>query len=521
MKNTSTILIVDDQESSRQVLRGLLLNDGYNLAFATNGEEALGLAAELLPDLILLDVMMPGMNGFEVCQKLRLDPHLSEILIIMVTALDDKRSRLRGLEVGADDFVNKPVDAAELKARVKTITRLNRHRRLRSLELQAERDRTRAILEALGEAVVVTDIDGYIQYLNPAAITLTGFSAKEALGQDWRVWQTEETQTKLKTQILSTLFAGETWYGEVVNRRKDGSTYDAALTIAPLFTPANHAGSTIMGFVSVQRDITPLKQAERSKNEFVSNVSHELRTPLSVITLISDNLEGLYDRLDDAKRRKMIRDIQKHTESLNNLIGDVLEISRIDSGRISMDREVLNLTQLAREQVEEILPLAQQKGQSIRVVGKKQLNVLGNQAQLQQIVRNLLNNAIKYTPDSGEIICTCAHLSIPNPDNSPEFYHQWPGCLELSPGKWATLRVIDNGAGINDDHVAYVFDRFYRAKSQQNIRGTGLGLSISRDLVKLHNGHIAVASEVGQGSVFAIYLPLIQRKVESPGERVG
>lgn len=514
MKSASTILIVDDQESSRQVLRGLLLSDSYHLVFAANGEEALTLAAELLPDLILLDVMMPGMNGFEVCQKLRLDPQLSEILIILVTALDDKRSRLRGIEVGADDFVNKPVDAAELKARVKTITRLNRHRRLRSLELQAERDRTRAILEALGEAVVVTDIDGYIQYLNPAAVTLTGFSVEEALGQDWRLWQTEETQTKLKGQILSTLFAGETWYGEVINRRKDGSTYDAALTIAPLFTPANHAASTIMGFVSVQRDITPLKQAERSKNEFVSNVSHELRTPLSVITLISDNLEGLYDRLDDTKRRKMIRDIQKHTESLNNLIGDVLEISRIDSGRISMDREILNLTQLAQEQVEEILPLAHQKSQSIRVIGKEQLDLLGNQAQLQQIVRNLLTNAIKYTPDCGEIICTCAPLSIPNPDDSPEFHHQWPGCGELSPGTWATLRVIDNGTGINGDHVPHVFERFYRAKAQQNIRGTGLGLSISRDLVKLHNGHIAVASEPGQGSVFAIYLPLIQRKVE-------
>lgn len=510
MKNASTILIVDDQESSRQVLRGLLINDGYNLAFATNGEEALRQAEELMPDLILLDVMMPGMNGFEVCQKLRLDPKLSEILIIMVTALDDKRSRLRGLEVGADDFVNKPVDAAELKARVKTITRLNRHRRLRSLELQAERDRTRAILEALGEAVVVTDIDGYIQYLNPATVALTGFSVEEALGQDWRLWQTEETQVKLKTQILTTLFAGETWFGEVINRRKDGSTYDAALTIAPLFTPANHTDPAIMGFVSVQRDITPLKQAERSKNEFVSNVSHELRTPLSVITLLSDNLDGLYDRLDDAKRRKMICDIQKHTESLNNLIGDVLEISRIDSGRIAMDREVLNLTQLAKEQVEEILPLVHQKGQSMQVMGKKPLNILGNRAQLQQIIRNLLNNAIKYTPDNGEIICTCALLSVPDPNVGPEFYRQWPNYSELTPGKWATLRVIDNGAGIKDDHVPHVFERFYRAKAQQNIRGTGLGLSISRDLVNLHNGHIAVASKLGQGSVFAIYLPLIK-----------
>lgn len=513
MKNQSTILIVDDQESARHVLRGLLMNDGYNLDFAATGEEALVKAAQLLPDLILLDVMMPGMNGFEACRRLRLDPKLSEVLIIMVTALDDKKSRLHGLEVGADDFINKPVDPAELRARVKTITRLNRHRRLRSLELRAERDRTQAILETLGEAVVVTDIDGYIQYLNPAAINLTGFSAEEALGQNWDVWQTEETQTKLNDQIFASLFAGQTWYGEVVNKRKNGTTYDAALTVAPLFAPVNHnAPPPIVGFVSVQRDITPLKQAERSKNEFVSNVSHELRTPLSVITLLSDNLDGLYDRLDEVKRRKMIRDIQKHTESLNNLIGDVLEISRIDSGRISMEREVIDLAKLAREQVEAMLPLVDKKDQSMQVTGSTQLNILGNRPQLQQIIRNLLNNAIKYTQDGGQIICDCSLVSLPITDADLDVISQWPGYNDLPNGQWVALRVIDTGVGIDQKHLSHVFERFYRAKAQQNIRGTGLGLSISRDLVELHQGKIAVASELGIGSAFAVYLPLLESK---------
>ncbi|MCB0190885.1 MAG: response regulator [Anaerolineae bacterium] len=518
MKNQSTILVVDDQESARHVLRGLLIKDGYNLHFAANGIEALDKAAELLPDLILLDVMMPGMNGFEACQKLRMDPKLSEVLIILVTALDDRQSRLKGIEAGADDFINKPVDPAELRARVKTITRLNRHRRLRSLELRAERDRTQAILETLGEAVIVTDTDGYIQYINPAAIKLTGFSTEEVLGQNWHIWQTEETQEKFEEQIFATLFAGKTWYGEVVNKRKNGTTYDAALTVAPLFTPAhNHENNVIVGFVSVQRDITPLKQAERSKNEFVSNVSHELRTPLSVITLLSDNLDGLYDRLDEEKRRKMIRDIQKHTESLNNLIGDVLEISRIDSGRISMEREVIDLSQLAREQIEEMLPLVHKKEQSMYVTGASRLNVLGNRAQLQQIIRNLLNNAIKYTEDGGEIVCYCARLSLPPASSRLNIASQWPNCEDLPAGQWAALRVVDTGVGIDQKHLPHLFERFYRAKAQQNIRGTGLGLSISRDLVELHGGKITVASEIDKGSVFAIYFPLVEnkRRVES------
>jgi DNA-binding response OmpR family regulator len=129
MRHSSTILIVDDEPAGRDTLEALLMAQGYNLAFASNGPEALAKAAELTPDLILLDVMMPGMDGFEVCRRLRTDPLLTEVPVIMVTALDDRDSRLRGIEAGADDFVTKPFDRAELRARVRTITRLNRYRR--------------------------------------------------------------------------------------------------------------------------------------------------------------------------------------------------------------------------------------------------------------------------------------------------------------------------------------------------------------------------------------------------------
>lgn len=130
MRNNSTILIVDDQFVGREVLRGLLIGQGYNLAFASNGPEALRLAAKLTPDLILLDIMMPGMNGFEVCRCLRGDPFLAEIPIMMITALDDEKSRLRGLKAGAEEFISKPFNEVELQVRVQTIMRLNRYRQL-------------------------------------------------------------------------------------------------------------------------------------------------------------------------------------------------------------------------------------------------------------------------------------------------------------------------------------------------------------------------------------------------------
>jgi PAS domain S-box-containing protein len=511
MNHTSTILIVDDQQNAREVLSELLAEEGYNLALASNGEEALAKAAELVPDLILLDVMMPGMDGFEVCQHLRADPLLAEVPVIMVTSLDDADSRLRGLEAGVDDFVAKPYSLAELQARVRSITRLNRQRRLRTLELQAQRDRTQAILQAVGEAVVVADVNGIIQYLNPAAVAVTGFTPEEALGRSWRLWQSEEAGDHLYDDILQMVCAGQTWRGEVVNKHKNGTLYHAALTVAPLSAPGSQ--DQPIGFVSVQRDITPLKNAERAKNEFVSNVSHELRTPLSVLTLVSDNLDTLYDRLSDDRRRKMIQDIQKHTQVLNELIGDVLEMSRIDSGRVSMERERVNLAQLARDEADKLLPLAQQKSQTLRVTGLDEVIVWGNNSQLRQVLRNLLNNAVKYTPDEGQIVCNCSALCPMSPSQAKVVEKEWPGVAGIHPDHWAALRVVDTGIGISQEHLPHLFERFYRVKAQQSIRGTGLGLAITRELVELHDGHIAVSSIPGEGSIFAVYLPLFAKDI--------
>jgi putative two-component system response regulator len=130
MEHKSTILIVDDDPGAREAMEALLFHEGYALNFASNGPEALTRAAELRPDLILLDVMMPDMDGFEVCQKLRASPFLAEVPVIMVTALDDRDSRLQGIESGADEFVSKPFDRIELRTRIRTIIRLNRYHQL-------------------------------------------------------------------------------------------------------------------------------------------------------------------------------------------------------------------------------------------------------------------------------------------------------------------------------------------------------------------------------------------------------
>jgi len=169
MEEKSTILIVDDDRAARETLDALLTGKGYHLEFASNGLEALNKATKLQPDLVLLDVLMPGINGFEVCRRLRADLQLSEVPVIMITSLDDRESRLQGLEAGADDFLTKPFDSIELRARIRTITRLNRYRHIMEKRAHFER-----LFDELPDGVIIVDYEGNILNINKAMLALLG-----------------------------------------------------------------------------------------------------------------------------------------------------------------------------------------------------------------------------------------------------------------------------------------------------------------------------------------------------------
>ncbi len=171
MNAPATILIVDDLAANRDTLVELLTADGFRLVEAGDGVHALALAAANPPDLILLDIMMPGMDGLEVCRRLRSDARLAEVPVIMVTSLDDQASRLAGLEAGADDFISKPFNRAELRARVRTITRLNRYRRLHE-----QRRQFQWIVEHTRDGYVVVNAADGILFANAGARTWLGLT---------------------------------------------------------------------------------------------------------------------------------------------------------------------------------------------------------------------------------------------------------------------------------------------------------------------------------------------------------
>lgn len=375
----------------------------------------------------------------------------------------------------------------------------------RTRELQQERDRTRAILEALGEAVIVVDLNDQVQYVNPAATALTGIGP-ESLPVSWNEWLQRQTDAyEALARMRAAVHAGRTWNDSLVLVRADGIAYDADMNAAPLFSP-DHPGRPI-GFVSVHRDITTMKVAERMKDQFVSNVSHELRSPTSLITMLAGSLEMLYPRLDDARRLEVIGDIRKHARDLSDLIGGVLEISRIDGGRIATDRQALDLALLAREEVEALAPAAQRKRLAFTIHAPQEVQVFGQTGQLRQVIRNLLTNAIKYTPEQGSIRCIATMLTLGAAEPVPPG-DVWPGSARLPEGRWAALCVRDTGIGIEPADLPHIFERFYRAQTQTDIPGTGLGLSIAWELVRLHGGYLDAHSTPGAGSAFAFYLPI-------------
>lgn len=422
------------------------------------------------------------------------------VLAVAATAPDAFAGRLGFLETIADLLGARLQNALLHQQTRERAAGLEEAVAERTLELQTERNRTQAILETVGESVIVTDLDGQMLFSNPATESLIGFWRDEILGQPiWRQWSAQ-ARKEIWPQARQALGGGQPWRGEVTGQRKDGARYVAALTGAPLYD--ERAAPQVTGAVWVQRDITSLKEAERLKDQFVSNVSHELRTPISIIALSCDNLDTFYDRLGDAQRRQLLRDIREQARLLGNLVEDILTVSRIDSGRVSLAKIPLDLARLAGEEVARQRSLAVERSQQLTFTVKTPPVTLGNEVQLQRVVRNLLDNAIKFTPTGGQIRCTC--------DVRSGVHAGGPDTAALPSATWAVVEIADDGIGIPADALPFLFERFYRVNVEWEVAGAGLGLPIARELVTLHGGWIDVTSAPGQGSTFTVFLPLLE-----------
>lgn len=356
--------------------------------------------------------------------------------------------------------------------------------------LQAERDRLDVLLTNIGDAVMVTNAEGVIEYVNPGWERLNGYSAREALGKTPRILQSGHHPTEFYAEMWNTILGGQTWRGDVINCRKDGTFYDAALTI----TPVSNEDGKVINFVSVSHDISALKEIDRLKSQFVSDVSHELRTPLTNIRLYLDLLERKSDDTD--KVAQYLETLSRESERLANLIDDLLSLSRLDADAVPLKPIPVDINELLGSLATDRQTLAAKRGLSLTTEPASKLpNVTGDARLLTQVFTNLLTNAMNYTPQGGSIILrTKRHRD--------------------DEGEWVISEVDDTGLGIPNDEIGMIFRRFFRGSASQktNAPGTGLGLSICEEIVERHGGRILVESQgiPGSGSCFSVWLPVNQ-----------
>ena len=291
------ILIVDDTPINLEILLGILDRD-YDVRVATSGDQALELLKQgALPELILLDVMMPGLDGYQVCARLKADPATRDIPVIFVTARTDADSETRALESGGVDFIHKPVNAAVVRARVRL--QLALRRQTRELEgrlaeiaqaheqLRQAHDQLQVLWQAVEQSptsIVITDRDAHIEYVKSYFTRETGYTAAEVLGQNPRILQSGLTDPAVFSAMWDTLTRGEPWMGEIVNRRKNGETYWEEAQIAPV----QDAGGEVSRYVAVKLNITERKETHE-RLAYMAN--HDVLTDLPNRVLFFEQFE--------------------------------------------------------------------------------------------------------------------------------------------------------------------------------------------------------------------------------------
>ncbi|MEW6733730.1 MAG: response regulator [Acidobacteriota bacterium] len=492
MDNNSTILIADDEEAGRETVESLLAPLGYNIIFANDGFSALEQARRHTPDLLLLDIMMPNMDGFEVCRHLRADSLLGELPIIMLTALDDADSRRQGLEAGADDFVTKPFDRAELRARVRTIIRLNRYRRLLQADGLIREQAT--LLDIAQDAIIVHDLAECILFWNKSAERLYGFTVLEAKGK--KLCDLVRGQDPIQlTEAYKQLFEKGAWSGELQQVTREGKD----IIVETRWTLVSDREDQPKSIFIVNTDVTEKKRieaqflrAQRLENigALTSGIAHDLNNILAPILM---SVQLLKRKTNDKQISKLIDTVELSAGRGADLIKQILSFSRgIESTKtlIQPRHLILEIMKVAQETFPRLIEVSCHAPTDIWPISF-------NATQLHQILMNLSVNARDAMPNGGALSITAKNIILD--DN----HIMMNG--EAKAGPYVVITVSDTGTGIATELREKIFEPFFTTKAPG--KGTGLGLSTVLSIVKSQGGFLQINSRVNEGSEFVIYLP--------------
>jgi PAS domain S-box-containing protein len=539
------ILLVDDHPENLLALEGILESLGQNLVRATSGTKALKCLLNQDFAVILLDVQMPDMDGFETAALIRQRERSRHTPIIFLTAFSSSDEMVtKGYLQGAVDYLFKPINADILKSKVtafvelfqKTaeIERQSAELAQMNAELKKSEERFRGLSASSPVGIFLTDTNGICTYANPHHQAIFDVTEAEILGEGWARIVHPDDRERVSNEWYNAARAGNQYHGEFRIIRPDGVERWIYACSSPMYCSLGE----LIGHVGSVKDITERKiveaqkielikeqaarqeaeAANRLKDEFLATLSHELRTPLNSMLGWAKLLRK--QKYEEKSVARGLEIIERNALLQTQLINDILDVSRIMRGQLRLNLCPVNLETLILQSVNAVRLEAEAKKLQIDCIVKANLPrqtpsfaVRGDSNRLQQVIGNLLSNAIKFTPANGRIEVRLSTINSGNIDYSTG---------STSPTPLIQIEVSDTGIGISPDFLPYVFDRFRQedGSTTRSHNGLGLGLAIVRHLVEMHGGTVSVTSPgAGQGATFTVHLPLFETNKELKGDR--
>ncbi|WP_426078921.1 hybrid sensor histidine kinase/response regulator [Janthinobacterium sp. PSPC3-1] len=433
------ILIVEDSPTQAERLRRLIQSLHYNARVAANGQLALAAIRERKPHLVLSDIVMPEMNGYDLCRAIKADPTLRDIPVILVTSLNDPKDIIRGIECGADNFIRKPYAEDYLLNRISHMLMNQKLRKNQNVEI--------------GIALYLGDQKHFINAERQQILDLLISTYEQAVQVNGELQARERQVIELNMRLAHHAAELETTNREIALKNLE------------------------------------LAEASRMKSAFIANMSHELRTPLNAIIGFTGALLMKLPGPLTADQDKQLTTIRASARHLLSLINDILDVAKIEAGKLTLSIEPVSCHDLIAEVAETLRPLAQQKGLLLEVdAGKQKVVIDTDRRALTQILINLLNNAIKFT-EQGSVRISLAQ-------------REEDGALVTE------MSITDSGAGIKEEDQAKLFQAFSQldSTSTRHVEGAGLGLYLCQNLANAIGGALFFNSDYGQGSTFTLAL---------------
>ncbi len=485
------VLVAYDEENTREELARILEEEGMKVFTVGDSFACIKVLKKEPVDIVLLDMRLQGQSGLTV---LRQATEINDrVLVIALTCCATVETAVAAIKKGAYDLIIKPVKPDQMLVTVdRAIERLRLTREAEMLaaqrrqtleDLGTEQSRLRSTLELLPSGVLVTDGAGEVVLLNPACYHHLELNPNEYPGEAIEAYVSDGGLCGLVMDISKGKYRPT---DEIPTC--EFAMGENKFLMARGMPVVGESGECLGAVVNIM-DITELKLLDRLRNEFISKVTHELRSPLSTIhEQIAMVLKDMVEK-EMKEDRHMLQRAKEKTKGLISLIGDLLDVFRIEAGYVCRIPKALDLAELLTCIVEFLGTRAKGKGQRLTVSFQEQTlpKIKADPMAIESIFGNLITNAVNYTPEGGRIEVLVDTL----PDH-------------------IRVRVKDNGPGIEKEELGKIFERFYRVKNERtrHIEGTGLGLSIVKKLLDKLEGRIEVESRVGKGSVFTVLLPL-------------